>query len=348
MWGWVDEFKTPPHTAVLLLVVANATIYFLCAHAASSQTIPSALLLANGALDNGALTKGDYFRLVVSGFLHVDLYHLAANLISLALIGPFLEARLRPDNFVIIYAASLLAAGFGSYYGNAAPFVSVGASGALFGLIGSLLALWVMRKAPVSPLFFLINFGLIVSFSLRAPNVDYWGHAGGFIGGLVVTFILEVTLRFDNLWLRSKFPSFMRLNLVLAGLIGAGFATRTWGWAPALGASALTFVAVVKLFDLALSRRHGLAAAVGALAALNGAAAGLIAAAAATPLAAACEKATSGAGLCAHGPILALNVAVAAIVLTLMIEAHEINRGLADKGFVAAGFVAQRQRSVGL
>ena len=106
-----EGFLTPPHAFVLLLAIAEATTFALSVRSANSANIPASVLIANGALYDGAISRGEVYRLLTYGFLHASPLHLLSNLISLALLGPFLEARLRSANFLLVYAISLLCAG---------------------------------------------------------------------------------------------------------------------------------------------------------------------------------------------------------------------------------------------
>jgi membrane associated rhomboid family serine protease len=97
-----NAFLTPPHAIMVLLAIAEATIIILGAGTAGSGNIPVNVLLTNGALYDGAIASGEAYRFVTYGFLHANPVHLSIKLISLALLGPFLEARLRSANFLFI------------------------------------------------------------------------------------------------------------------------------------------------------------------------------------------------------------------------------------------------------
>lgn len=361
-----EAFLTPPHAIVLLLAIAEATTFVLSARTTGYANISGEVLIANGALYDGALPRHEFYRLLAYGFLHANPLHLITNLISLALLGPFVEARLRSANFLVVYGLSLLLAGLASCLGHTGHFVSVGASGGLFGLLGSLCALWVLGKANVSPLFFAINLGLNLSLALKVSNIDQFAHAGGFVGGTLVTLALEGVARFNGLWLRCKFPDSVNLNLILltmalalalskagGGSILDAIGIPSNGGLRAFGALALILVAI-KACDLILARRRGVAFLIALLAALNAAAFGLLAMIFASPIASACQRAAATlapdmpAALCANPLALPTAAAGLAFVLTLMLNAHDLARGANDKGFVAAGYVAERSRSTGL
>jgi membrane associated rhomboid family serine protease len=126
----------------------------------------------------------EYYRLLTSGFLHDGLLHILFNMVFLYFVGPALEQAIGRVNFVAVYFASLLAGSFGALlFTPLAP--TVGASGALFGLLGALvvvahyrrISIWQSGLGPT----LLIN----IVFSLTVSDISIGGHVGGFIGGLI-------------------------------------------------------------------------------------------------------------------------------------------------------------------
>ena len=91
----------------------------------------------DGALSRAAIQHGDYWRLVTSGFLHAGLLHLLFNMYALYVLGTLLEPAVGRLRFGVIYAVSLLAGSLGALVGVSAEQVTVGASGAIVGLMGA-------------------------------------------------------------------------------------------------------------------------------------------------------------------------------------------------------------------
>jgi membrane associated rhomboid family serine protease len=180
-----------PHAVVVLLAAANVIVFLVCFRTGGNVSIPTDVLVANGALTSTSLAARDYWRLIAYGFLHANPLHLTMNMISLAVCGPPLERRLGASAFIIVYAASLIGAALVSTFAHAGPFVSVGASGAIFGLLGALFALWILGATELSPSFFLVNFALNFAFATRAPNIDWGAHIGGFVTGMVMCALLD-------------------------------------------------------------------------------------------------------------------------------------------------------------
>ncbi len=151
----------------------------------SSQVFQD-LALWGPAIDLGH----DYWRLITAGFLHSGLLHVGFNMYILYWLGTMLEPSLGHVRFVALYFASLLAGSFGALLLNPNA-VTVGASGAVFGLMG---AAFVMQRARgmdpmqsgIGPV---ILFNLALSFLI--PNISIGGHLGGLIGGAAAAFAME-------------------------------------------------------------------------------------------------------------------------------------------------------------
>lgn len=146
-------------------------------------------LLELGAKNNTDIKDGEYYRLLTSTFLHGDLTHLAFNMYSLWIIGQTTSIVFGEFRFGIIYFASALGGSLASFWFNPSP--SVGASGAIFGLIGSLLALGIISRdfGLINGILLNIALNLIFAF-LPGSRLDNWGHLGGLAAGFVVGIIL--------------------------------------------------------------------------------------------------------------------------------------------------------------
>jgi membrane associated rhomboid family serine protease len=146
-------------------------------------------VVAHGALYGPAVADGDYWRLVTAGFLHANLLHILLNMWILYSLGQMLEPAIGPFRFSVIYFVSLLAGSFGALL-ISKNSVTLGASGAVFGLAGA--AVMIMRSRGIDPmqsglpLFIGINLLFTVTFS----GISIGGHIGGLLGGAVVGFVL--------------------------------------------------------------------------------------------------------------------------------------------------------------
>ena len=176
------SFFEVPHTAVYLLLTANIVISGICFSQSGAPAVPGALLYQYGAMYPSALQRHEYWRLIAYGFLHINLIHLAINMLCLALWGGHLERRIGSLYFLIVYACGLA---FGAIIGNAihsTPYLTVGASGATSGILGALLCLWILDKIDLRANFFAINIGLNIAFALSNLRIDWGVHLGGFRG----------------------------------------------------------------------------------------------------------------------------------------------------------------------
>jgi len=145
----------------------------------------------DGALNGpGVSDGGQYWRLVTSGFLHAGLIHLGFNMYILYFLGSMLEPALGKVRFLALYFASLLGGSFGALL--LSPMVNtVGASGAVFGLMG---AAFIMQRARgmnpmqsgIGPLILL---NLVISFVI--PGISIGGHLGGLLAGVVAALVIE-------------------------------------------------------------------------------------------------------------------------------------------------------------
>ena len=129
------------------------------------------------------MAHGQIWRIVTGGFLHENLLHIGFNMWVLYYLGMMLEPAIGRLRFGMVYAVSLLAGSFGALL--VSPHGStVGASGAIFGLMGAAAVEMRARQIPLmqSGVGGLILINLIISFTI--PGISWGGHIGGLIGGV--------------------------------------------------------------------------------------------------------------------------------------------------------------------
>jgi membrane associated rhomboid family serine protease len=140
----------------------------------------------------------EYWRLVTSGFLHAGFLHIAFNMYLLWYLGRLLEPAMGHVRFAAIYFTSLLAGSFGALLLEPNS-VTIGASGAVFGLMGA--AVVEFRRRGVGFLesgigiLILLNLGL----SFIVPGIAIGGHIGGLIGGVLAALAINLGARFRSL-----------------------------------------------------------------------------------------------------------------------------------------------------
>ncbi|GAC1310129.1 MAG: hypothetical protein NVSMB19_24220 [Vulcanimicrobiaceae bacterium] len=148
-------------------------------------------LLAHGALLGLLVTQyGEWWRVVTGGFLHGGLAHIALNMFALYQLGTFVEALLGPWRMLAIYAIALVGGGYAVAY-FAPNDVTVGASGAIFGLFGALLGIGVrMGRAGRALISQTVPILLInLAFTFAVPFISKAGHLGGLASGFVAGLI---------------------------------------------------------------------------------------------------------------------------------------------------------------
>lgn len=141
-------------------------------------------LFRDGALFGPLVEAGEWWRLVTYGFLHAGLLHIGFNMLLLWLFGREMEPQLGTPRFLGIYFSSLLAGAFGALLFSP-DAATVGASGAIFGLMGAAAA--IMYSRGINP--FQTDVGMLILFNLGlglfVSNVSIGGHIGGLVGGVL-------------------------------------------------------------------------------------------------------------------------------------------------------------------
>lgn len=355
------RFFEIPHATVYLLVVANIVIFGLCLLYSGSASIPTDVLFRSGAMYSSAIPRHEYWRLVAYGFLHANPLHLATNMFCLVLWGAHLERRVGSFYFIIIYASALISAAIVSSATHSGQFVAVGASGAISGVLGALFCLWILGKVDLTLNFFVVNIGLNAALAFYASNIDWGAHFGGFVAGMIACAVLDIIEKINAYVLRCKFPEFVKINSfgILVGLAFLTFSGRsaTTISAPETQLSfsiyVLTCLALVKLVDILLSIKKGLAVLVLSFAAANGALAYFGFGA----LAAGCKSLEFPGPIpigfwvdraCANEALGLVIVASGASVLTIIAYLPWFYRGIKDVGFVGTSFRAERKRQQGI
>ena len=354
-----------PHAAVYLLITGNIAVYLLCLSQSGTAAIPPELLFRNGAMYPLAIERQQYWRLIAYGFLQANLFHLATNMLCLALWGGHLEKRVGSLYFSIIYVLALMAGAVVSHFAHSQSYLTVGASAAVSGVLGALLGLWILGKVDLPANFFVVNIGLNIALAASAQNVNWAAHLGGFAAGLISCAVLDLVAKASSVVLRCKFPEFVKVNVVVilcaSGILlwsnrPAALALSREGALPVLAyvAASLLFI---KLVDFMLSLKKGLAIVVVMFSVANAALVLFGGRMLVSQLPSGCTSLLPGRmapiehlldAACSN-PGLAIDVAAAcACVLTLLLYSQELYRGIKDVGFVGASLRAERKRRWGI
>jgi membrane associated rhomboid family serine protease len=145
----------------------------------------SGTVLLKGGLDGPAITQAhQYYRILTAGFLHYSLLHIAFNMFFLYILGQMLEPAIGRANFVAVYLASLLAGSFGALLFEP-DALTVGASGACFGVLGATIAVARNRRISLWQSGLALTLLINVVFSFSVSGISIGGHLGGLVGGLI-------------------------------------------------------------------------------------------------------------------------------------------------------------------
>ncbi|MBW3593876.1 MAG: rhomboid family intramembrane serine protease [Actinobacteria bacterium] len=171
------------------LIGLNVALFVVQLTQSAGGRSGSGPLFEYGALYGPLVADGEWWRLVTNAFLHAGALHLAFNMLMLWWFGGPLEALLGRARFLAVYAVAILTGAAGALLLTPTS-ATVGASGAVFGILGAGLFLE-RRGINVFGGAALAVVAFNVVFSFLVPNISIGGHIGGLVGGLVAAFILS-------------------------------------------------------------------------------------------------------------------------------------------------------------
>ncbi|KKI88652.1 hypothetical protein WQ54_30955 [Bacillus sp. SA1-12] len=150
-------------------------------------------LIRFGAKFNPLIFEGEWWRFVTPIVLHIGFLHLLMNSFALYFIGPAVERAYGSSRFLFIYLVAGISGSIVSFAFS--PFLSAGASGAIFGCFGALLYIGVLNpkvffRTMGSNLLVIVAINIAIGFAI--PNIDNAGHIGGLIGGFLAALIVQL------------------------------------------------------------------------------------------------------------------------------------------------------------
>lgn len=171
---------------------------------------------------------GEWWRIFTSGFGHFGIIHLGMNMYSLHILGPIIERRLGPRRFALAYFAALVGGSFGAVLLNPLS-LSMGASGAIFGLLGLLVMMFRSQGISIaqSGLGPVLLLNLFISLS---GYVSLGGHAGGFLVGIVLgAMYFGANAGSGPLFGRDQIkPDLVTAAMIVALFLAGLWAATTW------------------------------------------------------------------------------------------------------------------------
>src|SRR5881394_4024116 len=187
----VRSFSTAgtPGLVTRTLIGINVGIYLIELATGGTINGVGSKIFDKGFLYGPYVAQGDWWRLVTAPFLHYGPIHLGFNMLFLYWVGTPVEQYLGRARFLLVYLVSGLAGSAGALIATPNG-VTVGASGAIFGIFGALLIIEYQQTGTLAgQAMSLIAINLLISFTV--PNISYGGHIGGLIGGILVTLALS-------------------------------------------------------------------------------------------------------------------------------------------------------------
>lgn len=177
----------------MIIIAINVVLYIITAIMSKNiLDINAYVLLYMGGNYGALVSKGQVWRLLTCAFLHGGLIHILCNMYALYAIGPQVEILFGRVKYIIIYFFSAIGGSLLSF--TCSPNnLSIGASGAIFGLFGAMVV-FVLKykdripKKVLNNLFGVIILNLLIGFNLQ--GIDNFGHIGGLLAGALVAFLI--------------------------------------------------------------------------------------------------------------------------------------------------------------
>jgi membrane associated rhomboid family serine protease len=205
--------QTGQPVVTMALIGVNVIVYLITVAQGAGINSPGGSLFNNWALFGPAVANGDWWRLLTAAFLHGSILHIAFNMFVLYVVGGAVESFMGPVRYLALYLVSGLAGSAGALVVNPTE-VTVGASGAIYGIFGALLIIEYSQTGSLAgQAMTLIAINLALSFTI--PGISWGGHIGGLIGGILATLSMS---RFGRGHIAYGRPGIVGI----VGLIGVG------------------------------------------------------------------------------------------------------------------------------
>jgi membrane associated rhomboid family serine protease len=177
--------------ATFVLIGVNAAVFLVeIAAGAGGLSGSGSTVIDDLGLRGTSVAGGEWYRIVTGGFLHAGLIHIAFNMVALYFLGRLLEPAIGTLRFSFLYAASLFAGSFGALLLTSPGAVTVGASGAIFGVFGA--AFVIARNRGLDSIASTIGVILLFNLAYTFGNSDIslGGHLGGLVGGVICSLVI--------------------------------------------------------------------------------------------------------------------------------------------------------------
>ncbi len=214
------ELKAKTPWITYALIAANVLVWLMLKIlSVKTNTDYSGLLVPYGAKANSLILDGEYWRFISAMFLHLNEIHLLLNCYSLYMVGSQVEKLFGHINMVVIY----FVAGF---VGSIASFafsinVSVGASGAIFGLLGAMFYFAIKRPSLLKSSFganLITTLVINLVYGIMNERIDNYAHLGGLVGGFLTTGAVVYTAKEETL--KDKLSRAVAFILIIVVTLG--------------------------------------------------------------------------------------------------------------------------------
>jgi membrane associated rhomboid family serine protease len=143
---------------------------------------------------------GSWWQIFTSFFTHVEVWHIATNMLALYFVGPALEQALGRVRFVLLYVVSGIVGSAGVMLFSDPHGMTLGASGAIFGILGAMAVVAHKVGGDVRGILMWIGLNLVITFTI--PNISWQGHLGGLVGGILVALAIVYAPRPRRAWIQ--------------------------------------------------------------------------------------------------------------------------------------------------
>jgi membrane associated rhomboid family serine protease len=187
----VGAFAGTSAPATLVLIGINVLAYLIeIGGGSGGLTTTGGSVLVDFGLQGAAVADGQWYRLLTGAFLHAGLIHIGFNMFLLFILGRILEPAIGTPRFLFLYFASLFAGSFGALALTGPLEITVGASGAVFGVLGA--TVLIARGRGFNEIAGQLGFLLLINLALTfgAARISVGGHLGGLAAGLACALLI--------------------------------------------------------------------------------------------------------------------------------------------------------------
>jgi membrane associated rhomboid family serine protease len=181
----VPRLNTGGQPVATMVLIAINIAFFLLERGGDSST----WIFREGALTGNGVADGQWWRVGTAAFLHANVLHILFNMYALWLLGRALESYIGTARFLAIYVVGGISGSAGALLMTNRYTATVGASGAIFGLLGALFVLERRGVPLIGPILPVLLINLVITLAI--PGISIGGHIGGLVGGVLTALALE-------------------------------------------------------------------------------------------------------------------------------------------------------------